>query len=126
MSDMAEAGRATRGAAVHWLVRIAERAGHRDKERPEIAALRAHAWHQEPQARRHSPHPGHLRRVGRADHEAHIALRVGGLRVLGHDLIQRPAGGIGLDVQSLKLIRAGVGCLAEDKGGPARPGCRSP
>ena len=38
MSDTAETGSAPRGGAVHWLVRIAERAGHGDKERPEIEA----------------------------------------------------------------------------------------
>ena len=45
MSDMAEAGRATR-SAVHWLVRIAERAGHGDKDRPGIpsGASAPEAW----------------------------------------------------------------------------------
>ena len=38
MSDTTETGGAPRGGAVHWLVRIAERAGHGDKERPEIEA----------------------------------------------------------------------------------------
>ena len=38
MTDTAETGNRPRGGVVHWLVRIAERAGHGDKDRPEIQA----------------------------------------------------------------------------------------
>jgi type II secretory ATPase GspE/PulE/Tfp pilus assembly ATPase PilB-like protein/CheY-like chemotaxis protein len=46
MSNTAETGSATRGTAVHWLVRIVERAGPGEKERPDIDAgsAAAEAW----------------------------------------------------------------------------------